>query len=69
MKKAICILLISMMVGSTVMGCSGSGGDPIKIGAVGPLTGDSSNGGTDELEGKEMAVEDFNEAGGVDEKR
>ena len=54
MKKAICILLISMMVGSTVMGCSGSGGDTIKIGAVGPLTGDSSNGGTDELEGKEM---------------
>ena len=48
MKKAICILLISMMVGSTVMGCSGSGGDTIKIGAVGPLTGDSSNGGTDE---------------------
>ena len=68
MKKAICILLISMMVGSTVMGCSGSGGDTIKIGAVGPLTGDSSNGGTDELEGKEMAVEDFNEAGGVDGK-
>lgn len=46
----------------------GSGGDTIKIGAVGPLTGDSSNGGTDELEGKEMAVEDFNEAGGVDGK-
>lgn len=68
MKKAICILLISMMVGSTVMGCSGSGGDTIKIGAVGPLTGDSSNGGTDELEGKEMAVEDFNDAGGVDGK-
>ena len=68
MKKAICILLISMMVGSTVMGCSGSGGDTIKIGAVGPLTGDSYNGGTDELEGKEMAVEDFNEAGGVDGK-
>ena len=68
MKKAICILLISMMVGSTVMGCSGSGGDTIKIGAVGPLTGDSSNGGTDELEGKEMAVEDFNEAGGMDGK-
>ena len=68
MKKAICILLISLMVGSTVMGCSGSGGDTIKIGAVGPLTGDSSNGGTDELEGKEMAVEDFNEAGGVDGK-
>ena len=68
MKKAICILLISMMVGSTVMGCSGSGGDTIKIGAVGPLTGDSSNGGTDELEGKEKAVEDFNEAGGVDGK-
>lgn len=68
MKKAICILLIGMMVGSTVMGCSGSGGDTIKIGAVGPLTGDSSNGGTDELEGKEMAVEDFNEAGGVDGK-
>ena len=68
MKKAICILLISMMVGSTVMGCSGSGGDTIKIGAVCPLTGDSSNGVTDELEGKELAVEDFNEAGGVDGK-
>jgi len=59
------VLLISM---SMLSGC-GSKTATIKIGAVGPLTGDSSNGGTDELEGKQMAVEAFNAAGGIDGKK
>lgn len=68
--RAIALVLTAVLM---LSGCSSSGsgtasggdGEKIKIGAIGPLTGDSSNGGTDELEGKQMAVADFNEAGGV----
>lgn len=68
MRKTISMLLTGVIVGALVTGC-GSSDEVIKIGAVGPLTGDSSNGGTDELEGKQMAVEDFNNAGGIDGKK
>ncbi len=39
--------------------------DTIKVGAIDPTTGDNANGGLDDLHGKELAVKDFNEAGGV----
>ncbi|HIZ45297.1 MAG TPA: ABC transporter substrate-binding protein [Firmicutes bacterium] len=65
LRRMICLTLAAVMCIS-LAGCGSSKDKTIKIGAVGPLTGDSSNGGTDELEGKQMAVEDFNEAGGVD---
>lgn len=53
----------------TLAGCGKKDSGTIRIGAVGPLTGDSSNGGTDELQGKKMAVEDVNAAGGINGKK
>ncbi len=67
LKKMGCLAL-ALVLGVSVIGCGSKKDDKIRIGAVGPLTGDSSNGGTDELEGKQLAVEDFNAAGGVDGK-
>ena len=68
-KKAGCLAL-ALMIGLSVLGgCGSKKDDVIRIGAVGPLTGDSSNGGTDELEGKQLAIEDFNAAGGIDGKK
>ena len=68
MRKIGCLVL-ALAMGMSLAGCGGSDSGTIRIGAVGPLTGDSSNGGTDELEGKQLAVEDFNAAGGIDGKK
>lgn len=38
---------------------------PIKIGFVGPLTGEAANYGTDDLNGALLAVEELNAAGGI----
>jgi len=47
-----------------VSGCSGSTGT-VKIGAAGPFTGDLSKIGLDSLNAIKMAVDEFNEAGGL----
>ncbi len=69
-KKILASTLSAAMLASFLTGCSSSSGgdssDVIKVGAIDPTTGDNANGGTDDLHGKEMAVEDFNEAGGVE---
>ena len=62
-KKALALVLAIVMLATLFAGC-GSKDKVIKIGAVGPQTGASSNGGTDELKGKQMAVDEYNEAGG-----
>ena len=62
-KKVLALALAVVMLAMLFTGCGG-GDDVIKIGAVGPLTGASSNGGNDELNGKQMAVDEYNEAGG-----
>jgi branched-chain amino acid transport system substrate-binding protein len=47
-------------------GGGGGGSDgPIKIAMTGPLTGDNAAYGQDQLEGMQLAVDQFNEAGGV----
>lgn len=70
MKKSrliVLLLVVALLSTSMLAGCGGS--KTIKVGAIGPLTGDSSIGGLDELDGKKMAVEDFNTAGGVNGKK
>lgn len=47
-----------------VAGCSKEQG-PVKIGAAGPFTGDLSKIGLDSLNAIKMAVDEFNQAGGV----
>ena len=49
-------------------GCS-SAGTSIKIGAAGPFTGDLSKIGLDSLNALKLAVDEFNEAGGVDGRK
>ena len=44
LKKAGCLALALMMGLSVLGGCGSKKDDVIRIGAVGPLTGDSSNG-------------------------
>lgn len=64
---SVCLVFIFVLSG-VLAGC-GSNTDTIKIGSIGPLTGESSIGGLDELDGKKMAVEDFNAKGGINGKK
>lgn len=73
-------VLSKALTGALIMGllagCSGQdtgsttpsaapGTKVIKVGAIDPTTGDNANGGLDDLQGKELAVKDCNEAGGI----
>lgn len=48
-----------------VVGCSSQSQKPVKIGAAGPFTGELSKIGLDALNAIKMAVEEFNQAGGL----
>lgn len=63
MKRIVPLLLVVVMILSVMSGC-GKSDKVIKIGAIGPETGASSNGGIDELRGKQMAIAEYNAAGG-----
>ncbi|MGB8451293.1 MAG: ABC transporter substrate-binding protein [Anaerocolumna sp.] len=67
-KKVLVSVIGAAMLAALFTGCSsgGSSSNVIKVGAIDPTTGDNANGGTDDLQGKEMAIEDFNKAGGLD---
>ncbi|WP_273312868.1 MULTISPECIES: ABC transporter substrate-binding protein [Aminobacterium] len=58
--KTMCFLLLSLFFATAAFGAS-----TLKIGSVGPLTGESSIGGLDELDGKKLAIDDINNAGGL----
>lgn len=64
-KRLFGLVSILLVIGLVLSGCSAGSEKVIKIGAIGPLTGDSSIGGLDELAGKQMAIEDANANGGV----
>ena len=70
MKKFIAVLMICLLSVS-VFGCGGGsskGGDDaavIKIGGIGPLTGDYATYGVSVKNGAQIAVDEINEAGGV----
>lgn len=70
MKKFIAVLMICLLSVS-VFGCgggSGKGSDDaavIKIGGIGPLTGDYATYGVSVKNGAQIAVDEINEAGGV----
>lgn len=67
--KRVSCLALSLLMGISMIGCGSKSDDTIRIGAVGPQTGDSSNGGTDELEGKQLAVEILMQQAASMEKR
>lgn len=71
-KRIVSVLLVAMFVASifTFAGCSSSGSknDVIKIGFLGPTTGDAAIYGSSAEAGAKLAVEEINAAGGINGK-
>ena len=67
MKKVLAIVLAVVMTAALLTGCSGSGkskgGDAIKIGGIGPLTGGAAVYGTATQYGAQIAVDEINALG------
>lgn len=66
MKKLI-VLFTSLVLAVSLSGCSTSE-DTVKLGMIGPLTGDYSVYGVSVQEGAQLAVDEINAAGGVLDK-
>ena len=62
----ISIIIASLMVSS--FGCAKKEGE-IKIGAILPLTGDAAKYGQSAQKGMELAVNEINDRGGIDNKK
>lgn len=73
-RKVMSVLLTVTMLAGVLTGCGGKeeakekGKDCIYIGVAGPLTGDSAMYGETVKAGVEFAVDEINEAGGIDGK-
>lgn len=67
MKKLFAILLVCCMAVSMFAGCGNADSDEeyIVIGGIGPITGDYATYGTSVKQGAQLAVDEINEAGGV----
>ncbi len=67
MKKVLAVLVAGLMA----VACTkqGGGGDLIKIGVAGPLTGENAAFGQDQLNGVRLAVEEWNAKGGIGGKK
>lgn len=67
MKKRMAVILAVVMIFTLALsGCGKSGDDGIiKLGVIGPMTGDYSMYGTAVAEGAKLAVKEINAAGGV----
>ena len=68
-NKILSVALVAVMVCATLVGCGNSGssasGDVFKIGAIGPSTGDAASYGIAVKNGAQIAVDEINEAGGI----
>ena len=64
MKKVFSVLFMLLLV-VCLCGCGGSGSDTIKLGSSGPLSGSASIYGQAVKKGIELAIEEINNAGGV----
>lgn len=73
LKKILCIALSSAMMVASLTACGGgkdaSGSDTYKIGAIGPTTGDAAVYGMAVKNGAQLAVDEINEAGGINGKK
>lgn len=73
MKKVLSAVVVAAMSMSLLAGCGGSGSDSkseggsdvFKIGGIGPTTGDNAIYGTAVKNGIQLAVDEINEAGGI----
>ena len=68
-NKILSVALVAVMVCATLVGCGNSGstasGDVFKIGGIGPTTGDAATYGIAVKNGIQIAVDEINEAGGI----
>ena len=74
MKKSICMALVLVMALALFAGCGGSGSggganDVIKVGWLGPLTGNVAQYGQAVKNGVDLYVEQLNAAGGINGKK
>ena len=71
MKKFLSMSLIVAMTVATLTGCGGGsteekgGADTLKIGGMGPITGGAAYYGTEVKQGAQIAIDEINEAGGI----
>ncbi len=67
MKKILSMVLCVVMLAAVMAGCGAKSDDPsvLKIGGIGPLTGDYATYGVSVKQGAEIAVKEINEAGGI----
>ena len=59
-------LALSSLLGIALTACSGSNTGIIKIGYIGPLTGDIAAIGADTMNGAKLAIDEVNTKGGID---
>ncbi len=66
-KSVTAVLLAAVMMTGVMAGCNGGGDDPkvLKIGCMGPITGENASYGTSVRNGAQIAVDEINAAGGV----
>ena len=62
-------LLISSVIALALVGCSSGGPNTVRIGFIGPLTGDIPGLGSDMANGVRIAVDEVNAAGGIGGKK
>ena len=64
-RMLVVLLLLVALVGATFAGCKPAGPSTIKIGGIGPVTGEASTFGVSTRNGYEMMIEEWNAKGGV----
>ena len=67
-NKILSVALVAVMLCATLVGCgkeASASGDVFKIGGIGPTTGDAASYGLAVKNGIQIAVDEINEAGGI----
>ncbi len=66
--KTIALFLVAILVTGLFAGCTPAPKEELKIGMIGPLSGDYASYGLSTKKGIEIAIDEINKAGGIDGK-
>lgn len=69
MKKAVALVLVACMAAMMFAGCGNAKSDTIKVGMLGPYTGDAAKYGLSVRNGAQLYIDQVNAAGGVNGKQ